>query len=202
MDIISNPINVNQLVGIDVDLKCLVPCNCGECKKLNEILQLLIDDSCKDKIDFEKIDWRCLTKQTSTQELIQEIIRHIDCSTSSSSSSTTPSDSEPDISGLNLCDSDLWTCSYSDNCLPIKDNCNNSVVKPKVKDVLQSIIKRILSIQKQLISNCNTITQLEQKIAAMELKINQIESNCCNTTLLNRVTMLESQIIHIQETCC
>lgn len=201
--IISNPINSNQIVGLDLDLKCLINCDCNDCKSLNEILQLLIDKLCKDAIDIDKLDIRCLSGSlTTNQQLLQSIINKLDCSTSSTDTTNPNNTLDLDVTGLNLCDDDLWACNNFTPCLFIKDSCGNPVTKYTIKDVLQTIIKRLLAYQKAIKSLCDENTALKARLDALELRLNTIETNCCNTSLVNRVSLLESSVQTIQNNCC
>ena len=201
--VISNPINSNQIVGLDIDLKCLINCDCKDCKSLNEILQLIVDKLCKDEIKIEDLDTRCLDGSlTSNQQLIQSIINKLDCSTSSTDSTTPTNPLGLDISGLNLCDDDLWACNNTTPCLFVKDSCGNPVSNYTIKDVLQTIIKRLLSYQKAIKALCDENEALKTRLNNLELRLTNIENNCCNTSLVNRITLLESSVTTIQTNCC
>ena len=200
---ISNPINSNQIVGLDLDFKCLISCDCKDCKSLNEILQLVIDKICKDEIKIDKLDKRCLTGSlTTNQELIQSIINKLDCSIPSSPIDSVNSNNTLDISGLNFCDDDLWACDNTTPCLFVKDSCNNPVTNYGIKDVLQTLIKRILAYQKAIKSLCDENTILKNRLDSLELRLSAIENNCCNTTLINRLSIVESSVLEIQNNCC
>ncbi len=202
----SNPIHSNQISNIDVDFKCILDCDCRSCKSLNEVLQLIINKVCENNVDLNALQLGCLDTPDSLQELIQDLVSRVDCSIAPLGTDPGPGTSLPEDSflGLDTCNPDLWTCLAGSplDCLIIKNEAGTQVNNPNIREVVQSIIKRMLAYQKQIKLLCTENTTLKSRLSAIELKLSQIETNCCNTTLVNRINYLESSVSVIQNTCC
>lgn len=202
----SNPIQSSQIQNIDVDFKCLLDCDCRSCKSLDEILQLIIDKLCANNIDISKLELACLNEPDNVQELIQEIINRLDCSNTELGVDPGPGTSLPPDTFLNLdlCSDDNWACSINTpyECLTIRNGLGNPTNTPGIRDVVQSILKRMMSQQKEIKRLCAANTALENRLNLLESKLNQIQENCCNTTLINRIVYLESTLVTLQQTCC
>lgn len=202
----SNPVQSKQIKNIDVDFKCLLDCDCRSCKSLDEVLQLIIDKLCANNIDLTKLEYACLNEPDTVQELIQEIINRLDCSVTPLGVEPGPGTSLPPdtFTNLDLCSDDNWACSINTpyECLTIRNSLSNPTNTPGIRDVVQSILKRMMSQQKEIKRLCAENTALKSRLDLLEAKVNQIQENCCNTTLINRIVSVEATLSHVQQTCC
>ncbi len=202
----SNPVHSNQINGLNLDFKCLLDCDCSSCKSLNDVFQLLIDKACKNDVKLEELTYSCFSEPDTLQQLIQELINRVDCNTEPLGVDPSPGTSLPPDTfiGLDLCNGDNWACSINtpSECIQIRNDLGVPVNNPTIRDVIQSIFKRLMSQQREIKRLCDENTQLKSRISLLESEVGQIKENCCNTTLLNKITFLESAIIGIQQNCC
>ncbi len=188
----NNPVSIKQILD-SFDLGCIQRPT-GTCNTFKNDLELFVKDYCKNRIDISTLNKKCLTASTN-QELIQELINKVDCS--GSSSSTTNPSSDIDVSNINFCGTDNWECPdcfSCDDCLVIRNAQGNVITNYTIKDLFQSYIKRINSLQKKIcVLNANLITQQAQ-INSLLNRVTLIEDNCCNTTLVSSMQVLNSKL--------
>lgn len=196
-----NNISINQ-ISDGVELKCIAP---PLCRNLKNDIEAFISDYCKFKdgtVDVNTLNKGCLTF-TSTASMYQEILNYL-CLLPTSAGGITI-----DVSGLNVCDPDAWTTSTAINCLFMLDACGNPITTYTVKEIIQIIIRRIVSLEVIVKSQQLQIDNLQTQIDNLTSIVNNILANCCNVTLVSqisalnsRVTTAENNITTIQTTCC
>lgn len=182
----SNPISVNQIVDTNLNLKCITE---PSCRTLPNDVQALLDDYCLSKFDKSKIASKCVTLPVNADINItlNEIFTKI-CTVTTTSPLT-----EAFITGMNFCNSDLWT--YGNNpCLTILDNCSNPVVNITEEDVFRALIKRIIALQ-NLVTTLNTTNNTQQTlINSLTAQVDNIILNCCSTSLVSSIQTINSRL--------
>lgn len=182
----SNPVSVNQIVDTNLDLKCITA---PSCRTLPNDVQSLVDDYCLSKFDKSKIASKCVTLPVNAD--INVTLNEIFTKICTIVTPTTPT--EDYITGMNFCDSDLWT--YGNNpCIQIVDNCNTPLVNVTVKDVLQLLIKRIIALQNLLNTQKQTSDSQQVTINNLTSQINNILLNCCNIGITAEIQSIKSRL--------
>lgn len=152
---LSNPINQNQIIGLEVDSDCFtLDIKCG----LNLVFQDVYDQICG--IKNPDVTLGCIEGTT-----LNEIIESIDSKLCPDP--VTPTE-QVDITGLNNCEYGNWDCSNTDLCFPSYNT---------IEELLQNLITRNLDLSKQVKENCDTISSLEMRLNQLELQINNLQ--CC-----------------------
>jgi hypothetical protein len=196
-----NNISINQIID-GVELNCITP---PLCRNLKNDIQAFIDDYCLFKsntVDVNTLNKGCLTF-TSTASMYQAILDYL-CLLPTSAGNITV-----DVSGLNVCDPDAWRTSTDSNCLFMLDECGNPILTYTVKEIIQIIIRRIISLEIIVKSQQEQIENLQNQLNNLTSIVNNILANCCNVTLVSqisalnsRMTTAENNITTIQTTCC
>lgn len=186
---VSNPIPSSQVVDINVDWTCGVE---PACATLDNVLQAIITEVCtkEDIIDLNDLTFdTCFNNNvvpSNTTELLQAIVDDI-----VTLACPAVADADVDITGLNLCDRDIWDCDAVEQCIPMKDVCGNVITEFTFKDLFQAIIKRMMSYQAEICALEGRIDTLETNYTTLESRMDVIEANCCNITLIDRIIALE-----------
>lgn len=169
----------------------------GYCSSFKGDLELLVKDYCKYRIDYSTLDKKCLTA-SSNQELIQQLINKVNCATVST---VIPAEitSQLDISSLNFCATDYWSCPDcidEDKCITPVDSNGTPITARKytIKEVLQAYAKRINALQNTLCQEKTYRKSLETALATLTNRVNLIETNCCNVTLVSSIQALTSRV--------
>ncbi len=189
---VSNPIPSSQVVDINVDWTCGVE---PACATLDNVLQAIITEVCtkEDIIDLNDLTFdTCFNNNvvpSNTTELLQAIVD--DIVTLNCPDVEAP---DVDISGLNLCDTDGWNCGTLLQCLFITDNCGNPVVSYTLKELVQTMIKRMLAYQVEICALEDRIETLETNYTTLLSRMDVIEATCCNITLIDRIVVVEDAI--------
>jgi hypothetical protein len=196
-----NNISINQIID-GVELNCITP---PPCRNLKDDIQAVINDYCAFKtgtVDVNTLNKGCLTF-TSTEAMYQAILNYL-CALPTSAGNLTI-----DVSGLNVCDPDTWTTSTVSNCLFMLDACGNPISTYTIKEIIQIIIRRIISLELVVKAQQKSIQDLQDSLNDLTSVVNNILANCCNVTLVSqiaalnsRITTAESNITTIQTTCC
>ena len=183
--IITNPIPANQVVDVDIDLKCLDEGggnNCGN--TLKYVLQKIVDKIGDNLCGLEDLDFKCLTESDNLPDILQSIINKLDCSNTSGGSgvgtgtgTTTVNGSSVVLTGLTNCTTDNFSCSSATGCLTITDPCNHTSVT--LQFVIQTLINRIVAQSNIIKTLCERMTGLQLQIDTINLRIDALR-NCCD----------------------
>lgn len=212
---LGNPISLVQFTD-SFSTGC-IPKPEGYCVSFKGDLELFVKDYCKSRIDYSTLDKKCLTA-SSNQDLLQQIINKINCIPVSTTIPTAVADAI-NISGLNFCSTDYWSCPdclEKDECITPVDSNGVKVTTYSLKQLLQAYASRINALQNTLCQEKAYRKQLETAVNTLTNEVNLIKANCCNVTvvssiqaLTSRVNSIDSQvqtqkdtITLIQETCC
>lgn len=155
----SNPVSVNQLVDLDVDLQCLptIDLTCGG---LNPLLQALIDKVC----GTPNFDLGCLTASQTYDSVIQALVDQVCVLTEAYIEPSTPLD----LSTVNLALSSTWACGELNPIVPT--GATN-------EEIIQALVSRVIDLSVQVQTNCDLIADLENRLTQAEADIAAI--NCC-----------------------
>lgn len=212
---LGNPVSLVQFTD-SFNTGC-IPKPEGYCSSFKSDLELFVKDYCKTRIDYTTLDKKCLTA-SSNQDLLQQIINKINCAAVSTAIPAAVADAI-NISGINFCSSDYWTCPdclERDECIAPVDANGTVVTNYTLKQLLQAYAKRINALQNTLCQEKIYRKQLEDAVNNLTNEVNLIKANCCNVTvvssiqaLTSRVNSIDTQvqtqkdtITLIQETCC
>ena len=201
----NNPISLNQITDTgNLDLKCFD--TNSDCYDFKSLFQSLIDEVCNQKVNLNTIGDTCidftqLGENFSLSQVLQKIIAS-HCAlknTVDNINITTPANLNLEI--INYCLTENWELNDND-CLQPQSPDGIPILNPSVGVIFQTLIKRIISLQKLLRSQNNTIQELSTLVSNIQGQITLITETCCNTTLINRITALESAVSTIQSNCC
>ena len=166
----TNPISANQIVDVNIDLKCLEV----DCKTLPNVLQAVVDKVCEtvtDSNEFTPLDFKCLDAVTTQTAFNQEVVDKL-CELEESGGPNAP------VCNLNYCASDNWDCQNRDTCLIVTNPCNPTTVT--TCDVLQAMIKRMVAQGDVIIDLCSRVTTLESRVNTIQTQLTIIQTTCCN----------------------
>lgn len=172
---VVNPISANQVISVVLeDWACLdVPC-----PTLPNTLQAIVTKLC-DEPDWTAIDYGCADTATTLQGAVQsafDAINDIGCAPGGGAPVTDATDL--DVTGITACSSDSWSCENADACFDLTNACDPGEVT--VGLLFQILIDRNVAYGNVIKDLCNRITDLENTVAAQQLAITVIQSNCCS----------------------
>lgn len=156
-NLFSNPVSVNQLVDLDLDLSCLpsIDLTCGA---LTPVLQAIIDKICAQP----NFDLDCLVASQTYDSVIQAIITKV-CALE------VPHIPDPlDLSSVNLALGDVWDC---DATIPIVATGVTN------EEIIQALVSRVIDLSTILKDKCTEIDDLDTRLTQLELTVSNI--NCC-----------------------
>lgn len=185
---VTNPVDASQVKNVASALEWggLTP---PVCTDLINTLQTILDVINQNQdVTFVL---SCLNVDNDRDSILQELINK-ECETSSESQS------EYDIleqEGLpiNFCEPEIFTCE-SEVCINVT-TCNetNTLVEQ-----VQALTSRVIGLSQLVLDQCVKIEELETDIAEIKL-----DNDCCDTSgIENRLTLMESNLTTINNTCC
>lgn len=183
------PISVTQIQDTILDLKCLTPdCNSHQCRDLNTDIQTLINAFCEERFDIDKVSQKCFN-ETSLEKLLSAIITQV-CTTSEAQVFDL---STHYITNINLCNSDNWNIDKS-NCILLLDYAGNLLTQYTIIDIVQLVIKRIMSLQEIIRTQDALIQNLQTQINNQQSQIQNVIDNCCNISVLASIQSINSRL--------
>jgi hypothetical protein len=117
------------------------------------------------------------TTQASFNELVKDYLCEIE---------EQLSDLTSNIFTYDTCEQDNWNTSLTNHCLNPDDNTT--------VDVLQVLVARVITLSAVIKNNEINLNLLTQQVNNQQTQINNIENNCCNITLINRIQSLEARL--------
>lgn len=183
------PISVTQIQDTILDLKCLTPdCHKPQCRDLNTDIQTLINAFCEERFDIDKVSQQCFN-ETSLEKLLSAIIAQV-CITSE----TPVFDlTEHYIQNVNLCNSDNWDLTKN-NCIVLLDYAGNPLTQYTIIDIVQLVIKRIMSLQEIIRAQNALIENLQTQINNQQSQLQNVIDNCCNISVLASIQSINSRL--------
>lgn len=165
---ISNPVHVNQLVGIEVTGDCVLDLN-TECGTLNQYLQFLVDKACAPlNVNVDCLD----VAEVNLENVLQALINKVCNELVTIPNETGTGDTSIDLSSVNLALGSNWDC---DSDIPlITDPCGT---EPTNEEIIQSLVSRLIDYGNLIQTHCEKIEALEALTITLQQEI--AANNCC-----------------------
>ena len=223
---LTNPMPAGQIVHADFDWLCLTPpegigisvnaSNKSTCITSELLIQGLAGAICT-ALAWDDLELRCLeVSDASNHKIVLQAIIDKACGYTDPNCPTCPEEEseccevkDPDgndvpntfelLNGMNYCIQDSWTVDAdpSEDCITPVDVCGPN---PTTEEMMQAIISRVISLEKELRKKCELIDTLEGKVDNLQLELDS--NDCCNNNLQAQVTANADEIVNIKNDCC